>query len=120
MTKSGTARAGEIVPELNFRFVRPSIAKSYQTEKPAELMRALIEQSTLKGETVLDPFAGSGVTGAEAIKTGRNAVLVEKQEGTVQDYTKPRVEGAVKEAKKDGDAITNLDDVNVVTITVLR
>ena len=84
-------------PNLDFRFVRPSVTKSYQTEKPAELMKALIEQSTLKGETILDPFAGSGVTGAEAIKAGRNAHLIEKQESTVENFTKPRIEAAAKE-----------------------
>ncbi len=92
LTKSGTARAGEIEKSLDFRFIRPAIAKSYQTEKPAELMKALIEQSTLKGETVLDPFGGSGVTGAEAIKSGRNAVIIEKQASTVENFTKPRIE----------------------------
>ena len=97
LTKSGVARPGSIEKTLDFRFIRPAIAKSYQTEKPEELMKALIEQSTLEGETVLDPFAGSGVTGAEAIKSGRNAVLIEKSKETVENFTKPRVEAAAKE-----------------------
>lgn len=79
LTQSGKARKGEVPAELDFRFIRPSIAKSYATEKAPELMRALIRQSTLEGEAVLDPFAGSGVTGAEAVKAGRTATLVEKK-----------------------------------------
>ena len=101
LTKSGTAREGEIPQSLDFRFIRPAVAKSYQTEKPAELMKALIEQSTLKGEHVLDPFAGSGVTGAEAIKAGRDATLIEKQKETIDNFTKPRIEEAAKEIIPD-------------------
>lgn len=97
MTLSGTAREGEIPTDLNFRFVRPSIAKSYATEKPAELMKALILQSTLEGERVLDPFAGSGVTGAEAIKTGRIPSLIEKSEKAVEEFIKPRLEKAIQD-----------------------
>lgn len=114
MTQSGTARAGEIPKSLDFRFVRPSVAKSYQTEKAAELMKALIMQSTLKGETVLDPFAGSGVTGAEALKAGRNAVLVEKSQESVEKFTKPRVQAAADEINV-GDTITL--DGNDSTVT---
>ena len=95
-TQSGKARAGEIPVELNFRFIRPSIAKSYSTEKAPQLMHALIMQSTLKGEQVLDPFAGSGVTGAEALKAGRKVTLVEKKADVVEKVTKPRVEAAGK------------------------
>jgi DNA methylase len=97
LSKSGTARAGEIATTLNFQYIRPAVAKSYQTEKPAELMKALIQQSTIRGETVLDPFAGSGVTGAEALKSGRNSVSVEKSADTVENFTKPRIEAAAKE-----------------------
>ena len=103
LTKSGEARKGSTPTELHFRFVR--VLGKYQTEKPAELMKALIDQSTIKGETVLDPFAGSGVTGAEALKAGRNAVLVEKKGDTVENVTKPRVEAAAKEIAV-GDTVT--------------
>ncbi len=41
---------------------------------PPELPRRLIKMFSFKGETVLDPFAGSGTTLAEALKLGRNAV----------------------------------------------
>ena len=42
---------------------------------------------------MLDPFAGSGVTGAEAIKAGRQATLVDKSEKAVEDYIIPKIEG---------------------------
>lgn len=64
-------------PDLDFKMVRP---KGYQTEKPAEMLKALIEMTTAPGDMVLDPFAGSGVTSEEAVKAGRKTVAIEKNE----------------------------------------
>jgi len=99
LTLSGKAKVGEIPINLNFRFIRPSIAKSYSTEKPAGLMRALIMQATVKGESILDPFAGSGVTGEQAVKEGRKVTLVEKSEKATNEIIRPRVRKALEESK---------------------
>lgn len=48
--------------------------KVHPTEKPIELMKYYIENSTNVGDTVLDPFMGSGSTGVAALKTGRNFI----------------------------------------------
>ena len=94
LSKSGKMPDGKVADDLNFRLVRP---RGYQTEKPAELLRSLIEMSTEEGDLVIDPFAGSGVTGAEAIKAGRKAVLIEKKPEVVEGIIKPRIEAAAKE-----------------------
>ena len=47
------------------------------TEKPVELARRAIEYSSLPGEAVLDPFAGSGSTLVAAEQTWRRAYLME-------------------------------------------
>lgn len=52
----------------------------HPTEKPVHLLRQLIESSTVWGDTVLDPFAGSGSTGVAAKLEGRRAVLIELEE----------------------------------------
>jgi site-specific DNA-methyltransferase (adenine-specific) len=54
--------------------------KYHPTEKPVALIRDLIESSSCRGETVLDPFAGSGSTGVAAVMEGRRAVLIELEE----------------------------------------
>jgi modification methylase len=41
---------------------------------PEELPRRLIRMFTFEGETVLDPFLGSGTTSLAALKLGRNSV----------------------------------------------
>lgn len=47
------------------------IRGGYPTEKPPELSRVLIEQSSQPGEFVIDPFLGSGSVGVAALQTGR-------------------------------------------------
>lgn len=60
------------------RFPRPTGRKvRHPSEKPVPLLRELIESSSRQGDTVLDPFAGTGSTGVAAILAGRRAVLVE-------------------------------------------
>lgn len=48
--------------------------------KPVELVSGFIESHTTEGDTILDPFAGSGTTGRAAKDLGRKAVLIEREE----------------------------------------
>jgi len=50
---------------------------SHPTEKPEELLERVILLGSRKGNTVLDPFMGSGTTGVVAKKTHRNFIGVE-------------------------------------------
>lgn len=52
----------------------------HTTQKPEGLMRALVDQFTDAGETILDPFAGSGTTIAAAAYLGRKSIGVERSE----------------------------------------
>ncbi len=45
--------------------------------KPLAWMRWLVELTTRPGETVLDPFMGSGTTGVACVQTGRRFIGVE-------------------------------------------
>jgi hypothetical protein len=47
--------------------------------KPLEWMRWLVRIATRPGELILDPFAGSGTTGAAAMREGRKCILIEKE-----------------------------------------
>lgn len=46
----------------------------HSTQKPVWVMKWIIERYTKPGDTVLDPFMGSGTTGIACIKTGRNFI----------------------------------------------
>jgi len=63
------------------RYMRPTGRKvRHPNEKPVALIRELIESSTRSGDTVLDPFGGSGSTAVAAILSGRKAVIVESDQ----------------------------------------
>jgi site-specific DNA-methyltransferase (adenine-specific) len=51
----------------------------HPTQKPVALYEYLIKTYTNPGDTVLDFCAGSGTTGVAAIRTGRNAILIERE-----------------------------------------
>lgn len=51
--------------------------KNHPTEKPVELMQILVENSSQPGETVLDPFMGTGATGVACVATGRKFIGME-------------------------------------------
>ena len=52
----------------------------HPTEKPYKLIERLILSSTDAGDSILDPFAGSSITGLVASDLGRAADLCEIQE----------------------------------------
>ena len=52
----------------------------HPSPKPLCLMKWLVSELSSVGETILDPFAGSGTTGRAAKDLGRKAVLIEREE----------------------------------------
>jgi site-specific DNA-methyltransferase (adenine-specific) len=54
--------------------------KVHPTQKPVVLFEYLIKTYTNEGDLVLDNCAGSGTTGVACKKTGRNYILIEKEE----------------------------------------
>jgi adenine-specific DNA methylase len=49
----------------------------YWARKPHNVVGEYIEHYSKKGEIVLDPFVGSGVTAIEALKRGRKAIAID-------------------------------------------
>jgi len=52
----------------------------HPTQKPVALFEYLIKTYTNEGDTVLDNCAGSGTTGVACENTGRNSILIEKEQ----------------------------------------
>lgn len=69
--------------------------QSFDTPKPERLLERFIAAATREGETVLDPFAGSGTTLAVAQKMGRSWVGVEKSAKTIETFIRPRLDGVI-------------------------
>ncbi len=59
---------------------RSGSANEHPTTKPVPLMLELVERFTNPGDTILDPFCGSGSTGVACIRLGRNFIGIEKDE----------------------------------------
>lgn len=72
--------------------------KVHPTQKPESLLYRVMTASTQTGDTILDPFFGSGTTGAVAKKLGRNYIGIDED----QTY--------INAAQKRIDAIDPLQD----------
>jgi DNA modification methylase/transcriptional regulator with XRE-family HTH domain len=67
-------------------------AHSYHTKVPPEAITPFIRAFTRPGDTILDPFCGSGMTGVAALMEGRNALLSDLSPAAVhiaRNYTTP-------------------------------
>lgn len=63
-------------------FITDSKDKRYHpTQKPSELVVQLIEKHSQPGAIILDPFMGSGTTAVACLRTGRNFIGFELDEG---------------------------------------
>jgi site-specific DNA-methyltransferase (adenine-specific) len=58
-------------------FDRPHRSSDHPTMKPVALVRKCIENSSMPGWIVVDPFGGSGTTLAACVEAGRVARLIE-------------------------------------------
>jgi DNA modification methylase len=58
--------------------------KAHSTQKPEELLKRVILSTTKQGDIVLDPFFGTGTTGAVAKKLMRNFIGIEKESAYIE------------------------------------
>ena len=79
--------------------VRSDAGREHPTQKPLAVMQWSI--SRLKGETILDPFMGSGTTGVACVKLGRKFIGVEIHEPYF-DIACKRIQAAVNEPRLPG------------------
>ncbi|MEZ5791466.1 MAG: site-specific DNA-methyltransferase [Nitratireductor sp.] len=62
--------------------------KVHPTQKPEALLHRVLMSSTKPGDVVLDPFFGTGTTGAVAKRLGRNFVGIEREQSYIDAATK--------------------------------
>ncbi len=72
------------------------VGDGHPTQKPERLLRSWIEDFTDSGETILDPFMGSGTTGVACAKMGRAFIGIEIDPGYF-DIACRRIEAAYKQ-----------------------
>lgn len=71
----------------------------HDTEKPVELFKILIENSTQKGEVVMDPFMGIGGCGVACKQSGRSFIGCEIDKKYF-DVAKNRIESGVYHSER--------------------
>lgn len=60
--------------------------KAYPTEKPVELLERIIAQSSLPGDLVVDPFAGSGSCGEAAFNLKRDFLGFDVEDAALKRF----------------------------------
>jgi site-specific DNA-methyltransferase (adenine-specific) len=68
----GAGTSGTLVTE-------PAGVDGHPAAKPVGAMKWLVNKASLLGETVLDPFMGSGTTGIAALFLGRSFIGIERE-----------------------------------------
>lgn len=64
------------------RVLMPDSKKAaHPTQKPMAVILPFLNHLTEPGQTILDPFMGSGTTGVACVQTGRNFIGIEKDAG---------------------------------------
>ena len=76
--------------------------KAHPTQKPESLLHRVLVGSTNPGDVILDPFFGTGTTGAVAKMLGRNFIGIEREEA----YRKVAEKRISKVRKYDSEALS--------------
>lgn len=75
-TSPGAAMS-DVWSDISFLAPVATERTGYPTQKPEPLLRRIIESCSHPGDTVLDPYCGSGTSGATALGLGRNWIGID-------------------------------------------
>jgi len=89
-THGGAAGRGDFGTAARFFYsakadAEDRLGSKHPTVKPVDLIAYLCRLITPPGGTVLDPFAGTGTTGAAAMREGLDGILIEREAEYVAD-----------------------------------
>jgi len=74
--------------------------KAHPTQKPEGLLHRVLMAATRPGDVVLDPFFGTGTTGAAAKRLGRHYIGIERDE-TYAKVAEKRIKAVIPAAPED-------------------
>lgn len=96
--------------------IRINGEKAHSTQKPELLLERVILSSSRAGDTVLDPFFGTGTTGAVAKKLGRQWIGIERDDKYIR-VANERIDGVSLEPQpKPVEAKRRLGRIPFVTL----
>lgn len=73
-------RVGKTITPCTYRLTEAPPRNGHPCPRPLNAWIWLVQKASIEGQTILDPFAGSGTTGRAAKDLGRKAVLIELEE----------------------------------------
>ena len=82
-----------------------SLRAGHPAPFPPELAERLIRMFSFAGDTILDPFAGSGSTSVAAIRAGRNSISIEIEEEYLNSATRRAAREAASRLVENHTAI---------------
>ncbi len=82
--------------------------KAHSTQKPEALLERVIVSSSVPGDIVLDPFFGSGTTGAVAKRLGRRWIGIERED-SYADIATERIAAVSAPTPEQLEALTPPD-----------
>lgn len=100
---SGVELSVEAMDQSVLRFDKPARNGEHPTMKPVSLILEMLENSTKRGDLVLDPFGGSGSTLIACHRAGRTARLMELDEKFVDVIVRRWQEYTGLRAKREAD-----------------
>ncbi|MFN7108640.1 MAG: site-specific DNA-methyltransferase [Brevundimonas sp.] len=74
--------------------------KAHPTQKPEALLHRVLLSATRPGDVILDPFFGTGTTGAAAKRLGRHYIGIERDE-TYADVAETRIASVIPARPED-------------------
>jgi site-specific DNA-methyltransferase (adenine-specific) len=87
LVTSEKAALGKLPTDVWWHTIVPTNGREktgYPTQKPAGVLRRIIDASSRPGDLVLDFFAGSGTTGAVAAERARRFVLIDQNPAAIE------------------------------------
>lgn len=75
----------------------------HPTQKPEALLERIILAATNRGDTVLDPFCGSGTTGVAALRFGRQFIGIDMDKTYLDTIARPRLEDELQNFTADAE-----------------
>lgn len=93
--------------------------KLHNTQKPIKLLEWVILSSTKKGDTILDPFFGTGTTGAAAKSLGRNYIGIEREDNYFK-AAKERIKNQKKNTNYSEAIINNELDIKKPNVPIKK
>lgn len=80
-----------------FTYNKNTVGSVHPTQKPLPLMKSLVNLFSNSGQTICDPFMGSGTTGVAAVELGRGFIGIEADPAHFHSACK-RIEDAQRQS----------------------